>query len=127
MQNTINIIIGGRLISIYDNAWQMKLAYIETLYDYFIHEEGRFEIINDIKSRIAELMQEVINRQNTPINETNMERIIQIMGTADQFKKLDTDVWEIANTSPEHSNAIDRLGIIKSSFNLNKNALYCSE
>ena len=50
MKNTTNLNIGGRIIRIHDNAWQMKRLYIETLYSYFINEEGCLEIINDIAS-----------------------------------------------------------------------------
>jgi hypothetical protein len=107
MQNITIINNCGRIISIEDNAWKMQLAYIETLRGYFVNEEGRFEIINDIENRVAELMMEIVNRQSCFITEIDMERIIQIMGTADQFKELDTDDWDISIASTEHYNTND--------------------
>jgi hypothetical protein len=102
MENITKINIGGRIISIEDRAWQIQLAYIETLHGYFVNEAGRFEIINDIENRVAELQQEIVKRQNGFITETDMEHIIRIMGTTDEFKELDTDDWDIDLVSPEY-------------------------
>jgi len=122
MKHTTNINTCGIVISVYDNAWQMKLAYIETLSDYFVHEQGCFEIINDIEIRIAELMQEIMYAQRGPINEINMQHIIRIMGTAGEFMELDTDDWDIVITSNDHCNTNDIMDAIKSGYSLNKNA-----
>ena len=63
MKKIININLSGRVIPIEDSAYEKLQAYIESLRRYFIHEEGRDEIINDIESRIAELM----NEKNCPM------------------------------------------------------------
>jgi hypothetical protein len=123
MQNITIISNWGRIIRIEDTAWQMQLAYIETLHGYFVNEEGRFEIINDIENRIAELMLEMVNRQNGFITEIEIERIIQIMGTVDEFRKLDTDDWDTSIASTEHYNTNDSASAIKSGCKLNENYL----
>jgi hypothetical protein len=121
MQKVININIGGRIIKIEDGALQIQLAYIKTLHYYFINEEGCYEIINDIENRIAELMQAIINKQNAAINETDIKNIIRQMGTAAEFKELDTDDWDMPVTSPEYRNAGNDTGTIKSFYSLIEN------
>jgi hypothetical protein len=121
MKKMININLGGRIITIENKALQIHLAYIETLHCYFINEEGHFEIINDIENRMAELMLEIINKQKATINETNMENIIQVMGTADEIKDMDADDWDIPIPSPEQYNISNGISSIRSSYNLNGN------
>jgi hypothetical protein len=91
MQHTSSLNIGGRIINIHDTAWQMKRVYIETLYAYYKNEESGFEIVNDIESRIGELMYEIINRQKVPINEINIKNIIRTIGTVDEFREQDAN------------------------------------
>jgi len=62
MKKIININLSGRVIPIEDSAYEKLQGYIESLRKYFAREEGREEIINDIESRIAELMNEKIRK-----------------------------------------------------------------
>ncbi|MGB4844060.1 MAG: hypothetical protein WBP16_06330 [Ferruginibacter sp.] len=91
MKNNININLGGRIIEIDHNAFKIYLAYIETLRCYFINEQGCFEILNDIENRVAEKMQGINYENKSLIHEKDMQNIIQVMGTADDFKKLDCE------------------------------------
>ena len=65
MKKIININLSGRVIPIEDAAYEQLQAYIESLRRYFAHEESRDEIINDIESRIAELMRSKSRRRST--------------------------------------------------------------
>jgi len=56
MKKIININLSGRVIPIEDSAYEKLQSYIESLRRHFVNEDGRDEIINDIESRIAELM-----------------------------------------------------------------------
>lgn len=103
MKKVISINIGGRVIQIEHNAWQLHLKYIETLHGYFINEEDCFEIINDIENRMAELMKGIINERSTCINEMDMKNIITIMGTVDDFKELDTEEPDMNIMLPENT------------------------
>jgi hypothetical protein len=117
--NKISIInLGGRVISIEHNASQIYTAYIETLYHYFINEEGWPEIMNDIENRAAELMQDTINTYNTCINKADIENIIRVMGTADEFKELDNDDWDICTISPACATAGNGISPIRPVYEL---------
>jgi phage shock protein PspC (stress-responsive transcriptional regulator) len=85
MKKIININLSGRVIPIEDSAYEKLQAYIESLRRYFAHEEGREEIINDIESRIAELMNEKIRKGATCITDIDIEEIAQSMGRPEDF------------------------------------------
>jgi phage shock protein PspC (stress-responsive transcriptional regulator)/heme/copper-type cytochrome/quinol oxidase subunit 2 len=89
MKKIININLSGRVIPIEDTAYESLKRYIESLRRYFAKEEGRDEIINDIESRIAELMNEKIRRNNNPVSDADIDEIIGSMGRIEDFEKAD--------------------------------------
>jgi len=91
MKKIININLSGRVIPIEDSAYEKLQAYIESLRRYFIHEEGRDEIINDIESRIAELMNEKIRKGANSVTDADVEEIISSMGRVEDFEKTDAE------------------------------------
>ncbi|MFL5786471.1 MAG: PspC domain-containing protein [Flavisolibacter sp.] len=86
MKKIININLSGRVIPIEDTAYESLQRYIESLRKYFAGEEGRDEIINDIESRIAELMSGKINKGATAITDADIEEIIHSMGRVEDFE-----------------------------------------
>jgi len=91
MKKIININLSGRVIPIEDSAYIKLQSYIESLRKYFAHEEGREEIINDIESRIAELMNEKIRKGATAVTDEDVEEIIVSMGRVEDFEKADAE------------------------------------
>jgi phage shock protein PspC (stress-responsive transcriptional regulator) len=89
MKKIININLSGRVIPIEDTAYESLQQYIESLRRYFANEEGRDEIINDIESRIAELMNDKIKKGATSITDEDMEGIITSMGRVEDFEQVD--------------------------------------
>ena len=89
MKKIININLSGRVIPIEDSAYESLQRYIESLRKYFAHEEGRDEIINDIESRIAELMNEKIKKGASSITDADIEEIINSMGRVEDFEKAE--------------------------------------
>ncbi|MBD0278647.1 MAG: PspC domain-containing protein [Flavisolibacter sp.] len=89
MKKIININLSGRVIPIEDAAYEHLQRYIESLRRYFAHEEGRDEIINDIESRIAELMSEKVRRGAAAVTEEDIEEIITSMGRVEDFEQAD--------------------------------------
>src|SRR5688572_13919257 len=85
MKKIININLSGRVIPIEDSAYEKLQGYIESLRRYFAHEEGRDEIINDIESRIAELLHETIRKGATAITDADIDSIIASMGRPEDF------------------------------------------
>jgi phage shock protein PspC (stress-responsive transcriptional regulator) len=89
MKKIININLSGRVIPIEDSAYESLQRYIESLRKYFAGEEGRDEIINDIESRIAELMNDKIKKGSAAISDSDVEEIINSMGRVEDFEKED--------------------------------------
>ncbi|OYW19618.1 MAG: hypothetical protein B7Z54_03385, partial [Sphingobacteriales bacterium 12-47-4] len=92
MKKIININLSGRVIPIEDSAYEKLQAYIESLRRYFSKEEGKDEIINDIESRIAELMNEKIRKGANAITDADIDEIAASMGRPEDFDAdLDED------------------------------------
>ena len=85
MKKIININLSGRVIPIEDSAYENLQAYIESLRRYFANEESRDEIINDIESRIAELMNEKVRKGATCITDADVDEIATSMGRPEDF------------------------------------------
>jgi phage shock protein PspC (stress-responsive transcriptional regulator) len=90
MKKIININLSGRVIPIEDSAYEKLQGYIESLRKYFSNEEGRDEIINDIESRIAELMNEKVRKGADRITDADVDEIIASMGRPEDFDADDT-------------------------------------
>lgn len=101
MKKIININLSGRVIPIEDSAYEKLQAYIESLRRYFVSEEGRDEIINDIESRIAELMNEKIRKGADRITDDDVNEIIASMGRPEDFDAQET---EPSSTTSQQSN-----------------------
>ncbi|HET9431352.1 MAG TPA: PspC domain-containing protein, partial [Chitinophagaceae bacterium] len=67
----------------------------------FAQEEGRDEIINDIESRIAELLHEKIRKGAAAITDQEVEEIALSMGRPEDFEAAETEGTE----SSQHSQA----------------------
>ena len=97
MKKIININLSGRVIPIEDSAYEKLQAYIESLRRYFANEEGRDEIINDIESRIAELMNEKIRRGAGSVTDADVDEIIASMGRVEDFEKTEAEEEKTTN------------------------------
>ena len=91
MKKIININLSGRVIPIEDSAYERLQQYIDSLRKYFAHEEGRDEIINDIESRIAELMNEKIRKGSAAVTDNDISEIIASMGTIEDFEAVESE------------------------------------
>src|SRR5436190_4846144 len=99
MKKIININLSGRVVPIEDSAYEKLQAYIESLRRYFANEEGRDEIINDIESRIAELMNEKIRKGNDSVTDQDVEEIIASMGRVEDFEKAEKEMADSGTSS----------------------------
>jgi phage shock protein PspC (stress-responsive transcriptional regulator) len=105
MKKIININLSGRVIPIEDSAYEKLQAYIESLRRYFANEEGRDEIINDIESRIAELMSEKIRKGSDSITDADVNEVIASMGTVEDFEAAENETAPAtASTSSQQNN-----------------------
>ncbi len=99
MKKIININLNGRVIPIEDSAYEKLQAYIESLRRYFANEEGRDEIINDIESRIAELLEEKIRKGAAAVTDEDVKEVITSMGTVEDFEAEDKENTEASTAS----------------------------
>ncbi|TKK68049.1 PspC domain-containing protein [Ilyomonas limi] len=103
MKKVININFQGRVIPIEETAYDLLQQYVDSLRRYFRDEEGRDEIINDIESRIAELMGETLKKGNTCITDADVEAIIASIGRPEDFdgeeEKVKSKVYEESGRS----------------------------
>ena len=91
MKKIININLSGMVIPIEDSAYEKLQDYIESLRRYFAKEEGRDEIINDIETRIAELMNDKIKKGAAAVTDADMDAIIISMGRIEDFETADLE------------------------------------
>ncbi|MFL5808112.1 MAG: PspC domain-containing protein, partial [Flavisolibacter sp.] len=101
MKKIININLSGRVIPIEDTAYESLQRYIESLRRYFAHEDGRDEIINDIESRIAELMNDKIKRGAASVTDADIDEIIQSMGRVEDFEEAEEEKTKTSRASAE--------------------------
>lgn len=85
MEKIISINLAGRVIAIEDGAYISLKAYFESLQRYFAGEEGSGEIIADIESRVAELLEERLRRGSAAITEADVQEVITGMGRVEDF------------------------------------------
>jgi phage shock protein PspC (stress-responsive transcriptional regulator) len=86
MKKIININLSGRVIPIEDSAYEKLQNYIESLRRFFANEESRDEIINDIESRIAELLHEKVRKGAESITDTDIDDVISSMGRPEDLE-----------------------------------------
>lgn len=101
MKKIININLNGRVIPIEDSAYEKLQAYIESLRRYFANEESRDEIINDIESRIAELLYEKIRKGADAITDADINEVIASMGTVEDFEAEENETASATSSSQQ--------------------------
>jgi len=86
MKKVININFQGTVVPIEESSYELLQQYVESLRRYFANEEGRYEIINDIESRISELFQDRLKNGSTCITDDDVNTIIGNMGRPQDFE-----------------------------------------
>lgn len=110
MKKIININLSGRVIPIEDSAYEKLQGYIESLRRHFAHEEGRDEIINDIESRIAELMSDKIRKGASCVTDADVEEIISSMGRPEDFDADPIDETQAGKSQQQQYSSYSNYG-----------------
>lgn len=84
MNKIISINLKGLVFQVEEEAFEQLQKYLEQLNRHFANEESRLEIIDDIESRIAEMMQEILETK-AAITGADVEEIIATMGNPSDF------------------------------------------
>ncbi len=91
MKKMININFQGRIIPIEETAYEILKQYVDSLRRYFVNEEGRDEIINDIESRIAELFGNRLKNGIVCITDEDVAAVISNIGRPEDFDPQNAD------------------------------------
>lgn len=89
MKKTFTINISGIVFNIDEDAYEKLNAYLDKLKRHFKGSEGGDEIINDIETRIAEILQGKLSDTKQVISIGDIGEIIEIMGQPSEFTEED--------------------------------------
>ena len=95
MNKTVTININGIFFHIDEKAYEILNDYLETLKSHFAATEGKEEILQDIESRISEILQSKIDDQKQVILEEDVNEVIGILGKPKDIS--DTSAAENSN------------------------------
>ncbi len=85
MKKTFTINISGIIFHIDEDAYSKLNAYLSSIKSHFNNLEGKEEIISDIESRIAEILQSKLNDAKQVIVLADINEVIGIMGQPSDF------------------------------------------
>lgn len=85
MNRTITMNLSGIIFHIEEDAYEKLNKYLSTIRGYFSTTEGRDEIMGDIESRIAEMLQEKVSQAKQAVLLADVESIIAVMGKPEDF------------------------------------------
>ena len=86
MNKVVNINLNGIIICIDEVAYEQLKQYIDALHKHFSGTEGSAEIISDIETRIAELLQLKLTDNYTVILPKDVADVIAVMGNPWQME-----------------------------------------
>ena len=107
MNKVVNINLNGIIISIDEVAYEQLKQYIDALHKHFSGTEGSAEIISDIETRIAELLQLKLTDNYTVILPKDVADVIAVMGNPWQMEC--EDEAQSSNQSTTQNNTHCRL------------------
>ncbi|MCX6351574.1 MAG: PspC domain-containing protein [Bacteroidetes bacterium] len=89
MNKVIAVNIGGVVFNVDEQAYDMLKNYLDSIRGHFSGTDGNHEIISDIESRIAEMLQEKLTPGKQSISKDDVETVIKIMGMPKDFADAD--------------------------------------
>ena len=99
MKKIISINLSGRVLPIEEDAYVSLQTYISSLRNYFSKEESCEEIINDIESRVAELLHEKIKKGAASITINDVEEVASQMGRPEDLQSAEEAIEADASAS----------------------------
>ncbi len=104
MKKTFNINIAGFPFVIDEDAYNLLNNYLKTIEHAFRNEDGASELINDLESRIAELLLQSAEDGSAIITLADVEQIIARVGKPEEFVEDETITVEDAEGNPQTVN-----------------------
>ncbi|WP_066633542.1 PspC domain-containing protein [Labilibacter marinus] len=103
MKKTLNINLSGRVFYIDDDAFARLREYLDKLERYFKKQDEGQEIINDIESRIAELLGDRISEKSGVVTMDMVDEIIAKMGQPEEFDDEGEEFKERKESKQEYA------------------------
>lgn len=97
MNKTVTVTLNGVIFHIEEEAYVQLNDYLKSVEEYFQHSGDGAEIVQDMETSIADKFSEKMNGTKKVITKKDVEELIKIMGTINDFK---SDV----STNSEKSN-----------------------
>ena len=94
MNKTVNINLANTFFHIDENAYTKLKLYLKKLEDGFKNTVGKEEILKDIEARIAELFQKVKTNPDYVVSESDVARIIDVLGQPEDFLSEEEETEE---------------------------------
>lgn len=91
MKKTLSINISGLIFNIDEDAYLRLNQYTESIRNHFGSTEGNQDIISDIESRIAELLQPKITEQKQVICIADVEEVIAALGQPSEMDESESE------------------------------------
>jgi len=110
MNKVVTINLNGYLFNIDETAYARLNKYLHELSEHFATTEGGSEIVNDIETRIAELLREWNPDSTSVVMMSDVEKVIAMMG----------EPWQLGEEKSEKQNEKKENSNSGSSFNQNK-------
>ena len=103
MNKTININLAGVIFHVDEEAYSKLTDYLRKVKESLAGEEGRDEIMADIEARIAELFQDQLNSGKQVIGMTDVDMVIEIMGTPEDYQEVTEEEPQGRSQSSEYA------------------------
>lgn len=116
MNKTVTINISGIIFHIEEEAYEKLSKYLSTIKGYFSKTEGGNEIMTDIESRIAEMLQAKTSAVKQVVLMSDVDAIIEVMGKPEEFAETSEPVSEEENNTNNADDYIDEEPIRKRFF-----------
>lgn len=100
MNKTVTANIAGFIFNVEEQAYTILSEYLENIRSKFGDEQEREEIMRDIELRIAELFQNKIDLSKEVINLSDVEEVIALMGTPEDYASAEEE-YENAGDTPK--------------------------
>jgi phage shock protein PspC (stress-responsive transcriptional regulator) len=101
MNKTVNINISGIIFHIEEDAYEKLGNYLKTVRSRFSEEDGRDEIMTDIESRIAEILNERVGPSKQVVLMADVDHVISLMGEPEAIS--DKGEQQESNSSKDYS------------------------
>jgi phage shock protein PspC (stress-responsive transcriptional regulator) len=101
MNKTVSIHIQGFPFTLEEQAYETLQQYLKALKEILINEPGGDEILQDVELRIVELFQECQKVPSSVILQTNIEEVIAVLGSPENFGEATSEKQDSTQTTSE--------------------------